>query len=80
VVGENRKPGSVPHSSYPLWGDDHSSRTAVADGLKQPTRESRTDRPQTLPYLALLRMGFTELPTSPPALVSSYLTLSPLPA
>jgi len=29
--------------------------------------------------LALLRMGFTELPTSPPALVSSCLTLSPLP-
>src|SRR5512133_3792513 len=25
-------------------------------------------------------MGFTELPTSPPVLVSSYLTLSPLPA
>lgn len=44
------------------------------------TREFRTGRPQTLPYLALLRMGFTELPTSPPALVSSYLTLSPLPA
>src|SRR5512139_1758527 len=44
------------------------------------TRELRTGHPQTLPYLALLRMGFTELPTSPPALVSSYLTLSPLPA
>ena len=43
------------------------------------TREPRTGRPQTLPYLALLRMGFTELPTSPPALVSSCLTLSPLP-
>jgi len=44
------------------------------------TRESRTGSPQTLPYLALLRMGFTELLTSPSALVSSYLTLSPLPA
>ena len=43
------------------------------------TRELRTGRPQTLPYLVLLRMGFTELPTSPPELVSSYLTLSPLP-
>ncbi len=42
------------------------------------TRKLRTDRPQTFPYLALLRMGFTELPTSPPELVSSYLTLSPL--
>ena len=36
VVGENRKPGSVPRSSYLMRGDDHSSRTAVADGLKQP--------------------------------------------
>jgi len=69
-------PAPVTH----VRGDDHSSRTAVADGLKQPTRKSRTGRPQTLPYLALLRMGFTELPTSPPELVSSYLTVSPLPA
>jgi hypothetical protein len=29
-------------------------------------------------YLVLLRMGFAELPTSPPGLVSSYLTVSPL--
>jgi len=33
-----------------------------------------------LPYLALLLVGFTEHPMSPPDLVSSYLTLSPLPA
>ena len=32
------------------------------------------------PYSALLRMGFAKLPTSPPELVSPYLTLSPLPA
>ncbi len=44
------------------------------------TLELRADRPQTFLYSALLRMGFTELPTSPPELVSSYLTLSPLPA
>ncbi len=36
MVGENRKPGFVPRSGYPLRSDDHSSRTAVADGLKQP--------------------------------------------
>jgi len=36
VVGENRKPGSVPRRSYLLQGDDHSSRAAVADGFKQP--------------------------------------------
>ncbi len=80
MAGEGHKPGSVPRGGYPSQGDDHSSRTAVADGLKQPTRESRAGRPQSLPYLALLRMGFTEHPASPPNLVSSYLTLSPLPA
>ena len=30
-------------------------------------------------YLVLLRVGFTEPPRSPPTLVSSYLTVSPLP-
>ncbi len=79
VVEDFRKPGSVPRSGCPRRGGDHSSGTAVADGLKQPTREPRTGRPQTLPYSALLRMGFTEHPTSPPDLVSSYLTLSPSP-
>src|SRR5512137_2708031 len=39
VVGAIRKPGSVPATGYPGAGDDHSSRTAVADGLKQPTRK-----------------------------------------
>ncbi len=47
--------------------------------LKRPTREPRAGNPQTLLYLALLRVGFTELPVSPPGLVSSYLTVSPLP-
>ncbi len=32
------------------------------------------------PYLVLLRVGFTELPMSPPGLVRSYRTVSPLPA
>ena len=40
-----------------------------------------TDGPSlTLPYLVLLLVGFTWHPTSPPDPVSSYLTLSPLPA
>jgi hypothetical protein len=39
----------------------------------------RTGSPQTLLYLALHRMGFAKLTASPPTLVSSYLTLSPLP-
>ena len=75
ITRAGRKPSSVPEKS----GDDHSSRTAVTCGLKQPTREPRAGRPQTLPYLALLRVGFTELPMSPPELVSSYLAISPLP-
>ena len=36
--------------------------------------------PLTPPYLVLLLTGFTWHPTSPPDPVSSYLTLSPLPA
>ncbi len=31
------------------------------------------------PYLALLHVGFTELPASPPTLVGSYPTVPPLP-
>ena len=33
----------------------------------------------TLPYLVLLRVGFAEPARSPEPLVSSYLTVSPLP-
>lgn len=51
----------------------------VARGLARPTREHRAGHPQALPYLVLLRAGFSWLPVSPPAPVSSYLTLSPLP-
>jgi len=61
-------------------GPDHSSRPDVTAGLERPTRELQAGNPQTLPYLALLRVGFTELPVSPPGLVSSYLTVSPLPS
>jgi hypothetical protein len=39
-------------------GDDHSSRPGITGGLKRPTRRLRTGRPQTPPYLALLRAGF----------------------
>jgi hypothetical protein len=34
-----RKPGSVPAAGYPEAGDGHSSRSAVAGALKQPTRK-----------------------------------------
>ena len=68
--------------------DDHFSGTPVARRLKRPTRESlrlgpsrATDRNglPLPPYLVLLPVGFTEPDRSPGLLVSSYLTVSPLP-
>ena len=38
------------------------------------------EQPSVMPCLALLRVGFTELPQSPGELVVSYTTVSPLPA
>jgi hypothetical protein len=80
------EPACRPGSVRPLArGGDHPSGTAVADSLVRPTREHRAGRPQTLaqgtvvPLLALLRVGFTEPPQSPAALVVSYTTVSPLP-
>jgi len=51
----------------------------VARGLQRPTRELQAGHLQTLPYLVLLRVGFSKPAGSPPPLVSSYLTFSPLP-
>ena len=83
------KPGSVAA----LWhecqsaADGHLSRTPIARRLEQPTRESfagrtsprRTGEGPPAPCLALLRVGFTKPVESPRLLVSSYLTVSPLP-
>ena len=60
-------------------GGDHSSGTTVTRRLKRPTRKHRTGRSQSLPYLVLHRTGFTEPIRLPGPLVSSYLTVSPLP-
>ena len=76
VVEVVHKPNSVPRRG----GDGHSSRSGIAPALQQPTREPRPGQPRTLPYLVLLRVGFAEPPASPPALVRSYRTVSPLPA
>ena len=51
----------------------------MARGLQRPTRELQAGHLQTLPYLVLLRVGFSKPAGSPPPLVSSYLTFSPLP-
>jgi hypothetical protein len=79
------RPGSV----HPLArAGGHPSRTAVAGSLMRSTREHRAGRPQSLAQelplpgrslLTLLRVGFTEPPRSPWALVVSYTTVSPLP-
>ena len=84
------RPGSV-HPLARVGG--HPSRTAVAGSLVRSTREHRAGRPQSLAQeplscenlrasdslLTLLRVGFTEPPRSPWALVVSYTTVSPLP-
>jgi len=59
--------------------------TAIPLGRQLPAASSgqpgSTDgQSLKLPYLTLLLVGFTKHPASPPDLVSSYLTLSPLPA
>ena len=53
---------------------------SVTGHLVRPTRGS-DEAGRLLPfYLVLHRVGFTELPPSPAALVSSYLAFSPLPS
>jgi hypothetical protein len=47
-------------------GGSHSSRPAIADGLQQPTRKSSGSGQAILPYLVLLRVGFS-LPLRLPA-------------
>ena len=83
-VEEDRKPGSVPPGRP--GGDDHSSGAGVTDRLVRPNPEAfrratclpprptalRRIRRGTPPYLVLLRV-------SPPGLVRSYRTVSPLP-
>jgi len=71
---------SVSRVLSPKRGDGHLSRVTVASHLMRPTRGSN-EAGLLLPfYLVLHRVGFTELPPSPAAMVSSYLTFSPLPS
>ena len=65
------KPDSVPCG--------HSSRMPIARHLLRPTQGLGRAALERSLYLALLPTGFTELPTSPLALVGSYPTVSPLP-
>ena len=83
------KPGFVRRPSGRR--DGHFSRKSIARFLQQSTRKSmagRTDPLETsaatlqwphAPCLTLLPVGFTEPSRLPSLLVSSYLTVSPLP-
>ncbi len=70
------KPGSVE--------GNHSSGATVTGCLERPTRESVRDRRygsrRLLPYLVLLRTGFTVPRRVTTRAVRSYRTVSPLPA
>src|SRR5581483_2586195 len=71
-------PDSVPVRRCRRPGGGHPSRPAVARRLQRPTPGSWSGGPPS-PCLALLRVGFTEPPGSPRALVRSYRTVAPLP-
>src|SRR5205823_10735864 len=72
------KPGSVPRAvSWPR-------ATVISLGRRSPGASSGLTRERgratrLLSYSALLRVGFAEPARSPAPLVSSYLTVSPLP-
>ena len=57
LVKEVRKPGSVPCLGYPRQGDDHSSRTAVADDLKRPDPGTSDGPPSNVPLFGLAPDG-----------------------
>ena len=75
--GGSCKPGSVP--SRTAEGGSHSSWTRVSPSLQQPTRELGAGRPRNAPLFGLAPGGVYRAGRSPGPLVSSYLTVSPLP-
>ena len=63
---KERRRGTISRILYPTPpangtapSDDHSSSPTITGGVEQPTRRLRTGRPQTPPYLVLLRAGFS---------------------
>jgi hypothetical protein len=79
-VRAGNKPSSVFRIGHPLRNNDHSSEGIGCPIPLATDPEARTGCPQTLPYLVLLRVGFTYLPQLPRELVRSYRTFSPLPS
>ena len=72
------KPGPVPRAGCPGEATVISLGRRLPDASSGLTRE-RGRATRLLSYLALLRVGFAEPTRSPAPLVSSYLTVSPLP-
>jgi len=62
LVKEGRKPGSVLFPGYPKKSDDHSSRTTVADGLKQPDPGTSNGPPSSVPLFGLAPDGVYRAP------------------
>ena len=80
VAKEVHKPGSVPPGSYPPEGDDHSSRAAVADSLKQPDPGTSDGPSSSVPLFGLAPHGVYHATAVTGGAVRSYRTLSPSPS
>ena len=84
-LGEGEVDGREPTCKPGSVVDSHSSGMRVTAHLKRPTREQRGPRfaaehSDTLPYLVLLRVGFTLPPTLPPARCALTAPFHPYPA
>ena len=51
--GHKKMERAISRILYPVKGHDHFTGMLIAQHLLQPTRRSRTGRPQTSPYLVL---------------------------
>jgi hypothetical protein len=60
--------------------DDHSSSSAIAGGIKRPTRRLRTGRPDNVSLFGLAPCGVLPATRVTTGAVRSYRTFSPLPA
>ncbi len=77
------KPNSVSSMDSSMKDGGHSSRLFITEQLKRPdpgnlASNQRCEK-RSHPCSVLLRVGFAKLSRSSGTLVSSYLTLSPLP-
>jgi len=78
-VGADRKPGSVPHPGLPEYGDDHSSRTAVACCLQRHYPRTSSGPLYNVLLFGLAPDGVYQAFPVTRKTVSSYLAFSPLP-